>query len=183
MTCAIMQPTYLPWLGYFDLIDQVNKFVFLDSVQMAKRSWQVRNRILTKQGELYLTIPIQKQKSRDETLLCDAAISYSEKWIDKHLDSIRFSYAKSPYFAEVFPFVRDLYSAQQATLSEFNIHLIKNISAKIGITTRFYKSSELNQSVDYKKDDLLSAICKTVNADTYLSPTGSAVYIAILSKL
>ena len=64
MKCAIMQPTYFPWIGHFDLIDQVEKFVFLDNVQLVRRSWGVRNRIKTAQGELYLTIPVKKNGQR-----------------------------------------------------------------------------------------------------------------------
>ena len=60
MICAIMQPTYMPWIGYFDLIDQVDKFVFLDDVKLVKQSWHVRNRIKTEQGALLLTIPVKK---------------------------------------------------------------------------------------------------------------------------
>ena len=62
---AIMQPTYLPWIGYFALMDQVNIFVFLDSVQFDKRSFQQRNRIRTEQGELYLTVPVYSKGKKD----------------------------------------------------------------------------------------------------------------------
>ena len=68
---AIMQPTYLPWIGYFNLIHKSDIFVFLDSVQLTKRSWQVRNKIKDMSGELFLTIPIEKTKHRDELMIRD----------------------------------------------------------------------------------------------------------------
>ena len=72
-------------MGYFDLIDLTDKFIFYDDVQLAKRSWQVRNRIKTAQGELFLTIPIKKTKHRDELLIKDAEINNNENWRTKHL--------------------------------------------------------------------------------------------------
>ena len=85
---AIMQPTFFPWIGYFDLIDQVETFVFFDDVQLVKRSWQVRNRIKSANGELFLTIPIKKNKIRDELLISEAEIAYDENWQNKHLKTL-----------------------------------------------------------------------------------------------
>jgi hypothetical protein len=95
---AIMQPTFFPWIGYFDLIDQVESFVFYDDVQLVKRSWQVRNRIKSANGELFLTIPIKKNKTRDELLISEAEIAYDENWQSKHLKSIESAYKKADHF-------------------------------------------------------------------------------------
>lgn len=179
MTSAIMQPTYLPWVGYFDLIDSVNKFVFLDSVQLAKRSWQTRNRINTAQGELFLTIPIEKQKSRDETFINEAIIANTNNWKHKHLSSIEYAYKKCPYFDEIFHFISDIYKTPYTRLVDFNTCLIKNIAVRMGIRTQFYRASELINTKHLKKDELLASICKQLNAYNYLSPIGSAAYIEL----
>ena len=92
-----MQPTYIPWLGYFDLIDQADIFVFLDNVQLSRSNWHVRNRIKTCQGELYLTIPVHRDKGNYETMLCHAFINYKQPWVKKHLKSIEQAYKKTPY--------------------------------------------------------------------------------------
>lgn len=181
MTCAIMQPTYLPWLGYFDLIDQVNKFIFLDSVQLAKRSWQVRNRINTRQGELYLTIPLQKVKSRDETLISEAQLCTTENWKEKHLLSIEHAYKKSEYFSEVFPVILEVYNLPFAGLANFNITLIKVLAYKMGIRTEFYRSSEILSQSEFKKDQLLTQLCLHTGSTEYLSPVGSFNYIELES--
>ncbi len=76
MKLAIMQPTFNPWLGYFDLIDYVDEFVFLDTVQLARRSWQVRNKLKVNNKEYMFSLPIKKEKSRDETILKDTRISF-----------------------------------------------------------------------------------------------------------
>lgn len=174
--CAIMQPTYIPWVGYFDLIDQVDKFVFLDNVQLVKRSWEVRNKIKTAQGVLYLTIPIRKTKSRDETILCEARIDYEHPWKKKHLSSIRLAYRKAPYFSEVYSFIKGPTESNEAILSDFNISIIANISRKIGMNKEFIKASSL-KNIEGHKDFLLVSICKEICSDTYISPQGSAVYI------
>ena len=133
MKCSIMQPTYLPWLGYFDLIDQVDIFVFLDNVQVVKRSWHVRNRIKASQGELNLTIPIKKTKYRDKTLFCETHLNNEQNWRNKHVKSIELAYKKAPFFNEVYLFVKDLIECSESILSKFNINIIKKISSKMGI--------------------------------------------------
>jgi hypothetical protein len=173
---AIMQPTYLPWLGYFDLIDQVDIFVFLDDVQLVKRSWQTRNRIKTAQGELYLTIPVRNGKKRNETLICDALIAEDEPWKEKHVKSIESAYRKAPCFSLVFPFIKEMIFNQEKNISDYNIHIIKQIAAKIGLMTEFIRSSAL-RGINGKKDARLVSICKQVDCCEYLAVQGSAAYI------
>jgi len=176
MKCAIMQPTYNPWLGYCDLIDKVDIFVFLDNVQLVKRSWQVRNRIKTPTGELFLTIPIKKTKSRQELLIKDALINDDHPWRVKHLKSLEFYYKKASYFDAVFPFIKRLILNPIPNLADFNINIIQKVAEKIGIKTPFVRASQI-PNLKGKKDKLLANICKTLNCNTYISPQGSAVYL------
>ncbi len=180
MICAIMQPTYIPWMGYFDLIDKVDKFVFYDNVQLAKRSWQVRNRLKGSNGELWLTIPITKTKSRNETLILNAVPNINEKWIKNHLRSIELNYKKAKSFESVFELLRNEY-VEQVSLADFNINLIKTISRKIGIKTDFIRSSEI-EGIIGQKDDRLVQICQALKINKYLSPQGSADYINETTK-
>ncbi|HAZ10378.1 MAG TPA: hypothetical protein DCY56_04655 [Candidatus Omnitrophica bacterium] len=173
---AIMQPTYLPWLGYFDIVDQVDKFVFLDDVQLVKRSWQTRNRIKTAQGELFLTIPIKKATKRDDTLICNAVISEDEPWKERHVRSIELAYKKAPYFDLTFPFIKKIIFNEEKKLSDYNIYIIKQIAAKLGLRTDFICSSEL-KGISGKKDARLVSICKYIGCDEYVAVQGSAAYI------
>jgi len=175
VSCAIMQPTYNPWLGYFDLMDKVDLFIYLDNVQLVKRSWQVRNRIKTIQGEFFLSIPIKKTKKRAETLIKDALINDLENWRKRHLKTIEFNYKKAKCFKTVFPFIKELIYSECSFLGDFNINVIEEVKKAIGISTFTVRSSEL--PVKGKKDVLLVNICKCVGADMYVSPQGSAVYI------
>ena len=173
---AIMQPTFLPWIGYFDLIDQVDIFVFYDDVQLSRRSWQIRNRIKTPSGELYLTIPVKKSKSRDDLLICESEISYEENWQNKHMKCIEANYKKSMYFSTIFPFLLTHYEKKHALLSLFNADFITSVSEKIGITSKFITSSQLSD-IDGIKDIRLASICMKLSSNEYLSPQGSANYI------
>ena len=174
--CAVMQPTYIPWLGYFDLIDSVDKFVFLDDVKLEKCSWHVRNRIKTPQGELYLTIPIRKTVGRDKLIINEAIINDEEPWREKHLKSIFYTYRKSKFFNEAYSFTEELVNNKAIRLCDFTVNIIKRISNKVRIDKEFILSSSLKNSSG-QKDMRLVAVCKEIGCDQYLSPRGSAVYI------
>lgn len=177
---AIMQPTFLPWMGYFDIIDQVDYFVFYDNVQMTRRSWQVRNRVKTANGEYYLTVPIKHTKNRDELLICDAEICYDETWQSKHLKTIENSYKKAPYFEEVFSVLSSIYAKKHELLFSFNEEFIVTVLQKIGITTKFISALELD-GISGVKDARLASICKQLGCNEYLSAQGSSIYIESLS--
>jgi hypothetical protein len=174
--CAIMQPTYNPWIGYFDLMDDVDFFVYLDDVQLVKRSWQVRNRIKTDKGELFLTVPIKKIKSRKETLIKDAVIDDSVDWRKKHLKAIELNYKKASYFEEVFYFVKELIESPFKYLADYNINFIEKVRKKLGIDVYTLRSSQID-GITGRKDERLANICRYINCNVYLSPQGSAAYI------
>lgn len=176
MTIAVMQPTFNPWLGYFDMIDKVDSFILYDDVQLRKSSWQVRNKIMTPTGELFLTVPIKKGIHFERSLINMAQINDDSKWREKHLKSFLLNYKKALYFNEVYPFVELLYNKSNSTLADFNANLILSISNKIGITTPIIRSSSLSD-IEGRKDDRLVQICKKLVANTYLSAKGSSDYI------
>lgn len=170
-----MQPTFNSWLGYYDMMDKVDLFVLYDDVQLVKRSWQVRNRIKTPQGELFLTIPILKSSSRDETLICDAALNDNEKWRSKHLKTMENAYGKAQHFGTIWPWLSSQYE-QASTLGDFNTVLIRSIADKIGIKSNIVSASEI-AGIEGAKDERLTNLCKYFGVTYYLSPQGSAVYI------
>lgn len=171
---AIMQPTYMPWMGYFSMIDQVDEFVFLDNVQLVGRSWQVRNKIKFDEQEKMLTVPIDKSVNRESRMINNTLYD-GEEWKDRHLGMIRQSYRKSPFYCEVMKFLDALYLKTYSSIGDMNIDFISEICRRTGIKTPLSTSSGL--SVNGHKDDLLVGICKCLKADSYLSAQGSAVYI------
>lgn len=176
MITAIMQPTYLPWIGYFDLIDLVDQFAFLDDAQVLKRSWGVRNRIVSQNGETFLTVPLSGHSQSSDSTFTNTAIDAGEKWRKTHLTTIRHAYGKAPFFADVFPQLEALMAAGHTTIAAFNIDFITTTAKQMGITTPLHRTSALT-GVDGRKDDRLLAICKAMGADRYLAAQGSAAYI------
>lgn len=173
-TCVIMQPTYLPWVGYFDLIKRSNVFVFLNNVQFSKQSWQVKNKIYSQGKELLLTVPIKKTKLA--TTIDQIIIDQSKPWKKKHLKSIYYSYKKSEYFKEVYPIVEQLLLQENNSLAEFNMEIIKKISSKLFGQKEFIDSRSIEINSKDKLDRIVQ-ICKKVNAKQYLSPAGSMGYL------
>lgn len=173
-TAAIMQPTYLPYLGYFQLMAASDVFVFLDDVQYARRSWQSRNRILTANGELMLTVPVKKH-DRD-TPIHAIEIDDSQPWRDKHLAAIRHAYGKRPGFAEGFAFVSEqLALHRDGALADLTCGMAVAAAQRLGLTTRFERASTLG--ADGARSEHLLAICRAVGASAYVSPMGSADYM------
>lgn len=175
MRVAICQPTYLPWLGYFDLIDQVDKFVLLDTVQFEKQSWQQRNRIKTPTGLQWLTVPVVFRGKLGQKI-CDVEIRETD-FGRTHLRSIELNYARSPFFADLFPEVSAILSTiEQGThLADLNWRLLELFVGLLGIRTPLIRSSSLEETG--KRTQLLANLCRKLGADEYMSPIGSAEYL------
>jgi hypothetical protein len=169
-----MQPTYLPWLGYFDLIDQSTIFVFLDSVQFEKQSWQQRNRIRTAKGLDWLTVPV-KVTGRSRQLIRETEIVLSSLFPRKHVRSIEYNYSKAPYFNLYWDKLHEILTSGENLLCQLNMRLVRWLAEEFGISTHFEISSELG--VNGKRTNLLVDICRRLGAKTYLSPVGSAAYL------
>lgn len=172
---AIMQPTYLPWVGYFDLMDQVDTFVILDNVQFSKQSWQQRNRLKSPQGELLLTIPVAT-KGKGDLLISEVQLA-NHHFLKKHLNSIEVNYKRAPYFETYYPELKKLFEiARDFTyLSTFTISLIVWLKDKLNINTKILCASDF-QLKDGKTDRIID-LCKHLQASHYLSPMGAMDYL------
>lgn len=174
MKCAIMQPTYLPWLGFFDLIRNVDTFVIYDHVQFEKQSWQQRNRIRDKQGEIMLTISVLHEKGLSRTVR-DVRIDNSKSVLSKHLTSVKLAYSRAKNFDILFPDIENIYSRKFDYLIDLNIEIIKMGMKYLSIEKKMLFSSEMN--ITGQKVEALIDVCKQVGANKYLSPVGSKIYI------
>lgn len=172
-TVGVMQPTYLPWLGWFDLMDQVDVFVLLDSVQFERHSWQHRNRIKGGQGEIMLTVPVKRTGLT--TTLAEAEIS-EPKAVRRHLSTIAQSYARAPHLAAARDRLEELYAAPGPSLLHVSLPLIDWLRAELGIETPVVRSSTLD--ISGHKDHLVRSICDAVGATCYLATAGSAGYMS-----
>lgn len=176
MRIAIMQPTYLPWTGYFALVDQVDYFVLLDDVQFSRQSWQQRNRVNTYDGPKWLTVPVLK-KGRGRQLINEVEINNNDYWERKHLTLIKNNYSKAPWLPLYDSWLEMIYQQPWTSLYELNATLIKEIAAKLGLEKPFVQASSLGAAG--KKTSRLIDICKLLEATEYLSPIGSFEYIDV----
>jgi UDP-2,4-diacetamido-2,4,6-trideoxy-beta-L-altropyranose hydrolase len=171
---AINQPAYLPWIGYFDLIDQVDLFVVLDNVQFEKQSWQQRNRIKTPGGLQWLSVPV-KFRGRLGQLIQEVEIRDSGFCVN-HLRGIELAYRRSPYFERYFPPLKQrIEEMRGGLLVDLNLTLLQWLAECLGIRTRMVKASTLEASG--KRTELLGNICAVSGAKRYISPLGSAAYL------
>lgn len=171
---AIMQPTYLPWIGYFGMIDRADVFVFLDTVQFARRSWQQRNRIKTANGPQMLTIPVHKKGARDQKI-AEVQIDGESHFAEKHIRAIEHALGKAPYFKDYAEDLFERLKAPDPSLAELNIGLIRWLAEELGVASRFIRSSEI--AAEGAKADLLANICEALGGEVYLSAPGSRDYI------
>ena len=171
-----MQPTYLPWLGYLDLVDQVDVFVLLDDVQYATRSWQQRNRIKTAAGLAWLTVPT-RVKGRSGQRIVDVDIADDPSFPRNHLRSIDLNYQRAPHYAPLAEgFAQALTTAAgDRRLADLNTAMIVWLAAQFGITSKMVRSSQLATSG--KRGERLISVCRAVGASTYLATPGSKDYL------
>ena len=171
---SIMQPTYLPWLGYFDLINSVDCFVFLDDVQFARRSWQQRNKILLNGAEHTLTVPVFSKGKRDQ-LINEVIINDEGGWRKKHSDTLVSAYQKANKNRMLLYKILDVINSDEVRLSKLNQSIIEIIIRHIGITTDLLTSSEIG-CVGSSSNKLFN-ICKAIGGKIYVSAAGSKGYI------
>ena len=184
MKLAIMQPTFNPWIGYFDLIDSVDKIIFLDTVQLSQQSWQTRNKLKVQEKEFMFSIPIQKNKSKKDLLIKDVLINFGQfdfrKKLVKTLDQ---NYKKSRFYDEVNNFIQSIILHEAMHLSSYNINIIKEICVKLNFNTEIIVLSDTKFITASLKGEQVLNICRFFNATDYMSPLGSKNYLdAIINE-
>ncbi len=174
-TCVIAQPTFIPWLGWFDLADQADVMIILDDVQFSKQSWQQRNRLRTPEGLSFLSVPV-KSAGRSNQLINEVELA-NEASVEKLLRSIQGYCARAPFFRELFPGFSAAMRAGAAggRLAELNIAVIRWIFDTLGIAVPLVRASELQ--TDGKRGEYVAALCEAVGANRYLSPAGAEDYL------
>ena len=171
---AVMQPVYLPWLGYFEQMALCDHFIYLDDVQYTKQDWRNRNRIRTKKDWCWLTIPVCKGGLN--TRLCDVRISDHKNWARAHLLSIRQNYARAPFFAEVFPLLENHLTTPLDLLADLTISLIAGFTDFLEITAPTQRASDIESSTSDPVARIIE-LCRHVGADVYYTGPSAASYL------
>lgn len=179
MKVCIIQPSYIPWKGYFHQIAKSDFFIFYDTVQYDKRGWRNRNQIKTPKGSTWLTIPVQAHGSHDGLLIQDVQIQ-DPRWSTVHLQKIQQNYLKAPCFEKEFPWIQDMLtsiSQQHTDISRIAAETTKLIAHRLGLhNTQFIYASDLLIKTDNSSLKLLKII-EAVGGTEYLSGPSAQTYL------
>lgn len=178
MKLAIIQSSYIPWKGYFDIIHDVDLFLFYDEVQYTRNDWRNRNQIKTERGNRWLTVPCGHHRER---LIYDVKIcrENGDDWQKKHYDMLYQSYRKAPYFKKYDDFLHYVYLEKDwEYLYQLNRYLIKHIAAEfLGIKTKFADSREY--ASHGQKAEKLYQLIRSTGADIYISGPSASDYMQL----
>jgi len=175
-TCVVLQPGYLPWLGFFEQMDRADEFVLLDDVQFDKHGWRNRNRIKGPNGVQWLTVPV-KVKGHGQPAIRDVGIDSTQAWTRKHLQSLRTCYGSSPFFDWLYPPLEALLSQPWTFLVDLDVALIDLLRETLGVRSNVSQSSEL--SIDSGRCERLLAMCQALDCKVYYSGAAARSYLDV----
>lgn len=170
MKIAIMQPYFLPYIGYWQLINAVDKFVLLDDVNYINRGWINRNRILVNGKENFITIPLIKVSQNKK--INEIEISSDIKWKKSLVKTIEFNYKKAKYYSEVNEILLSCINCDKSNLTEYINYSLVRISDYLEIKTEFVASSTVYENENLKAEDRIIDICLKERASDYINPIG-----------
>ena len=175
MRIAIQQPTFLPWVGWFDIMDQVEQLVLLDDVAFSKQSWQQRNRLRTPSGLEFVTVPVRSAGRLGQPI---REVELADSRFPTRLEkTVRTNYGRARFFEEYFEPFRAVVAEASGSrrLSVLNEGLIGWLADALGVTTPTVRSGEVD--ADGVRGAYVAALCAGLHADEYLSPVGSEGYL------
>jgi hypothetical protein len=175
-TLVVLQPGYLPWLGYFDLMHQADIFVHYDDVQFDKHGWRNRNRVKGPKGAVWLTVPVLHSGRSGQSIL-EVEIDDRQDWRRKHIATITQSYARSPLLSAILPRFRELLGRPWPRLVDLDLAMIAWLAAELGIATRCHRASELGVGGD--RNERLLSLCRHFGATRYLSGNSAQDYLDV----
>ena len=172
---AILQSNYIPWKGYFDIINSVDEFILYDDMQYTRRDWRNRNKIMTKDGLKWLTIPVNN-KGKFFQKIKEVMVSEPD-WAEKHWKSIHYNYARAKCFADYAPTIQEMYEqcAKESYLSKINYTFLAGICKILDIKTKITWSSDYPMK-DGKTERLVGLV-QSAGGDYYLSGPAAKDYI------
>ena len=165
-----MQPYLFPYIGYFQLINAVDKFVIYDDVNYIKKGWINRNTILVNGNSKLFTVPLKK--ASQNKYINQIYIDNSTKWKTDLLKTITLSYKKAQYFEKVFPLIQKIVKHEELNLSKNIKSSLDIICNYLSITTKIFVSSEVNKNNELKGQDKIIEICEKLNATNYINAIG-----------
>ena len=174
MRLVVLQPGYLPWLGFFDQMHWADTLVIYDDVQYTKNDWRNRNRIKGTNGPQWLTVPVHFHLGN---LIKDVALPEDKRWVKSHVKSLQFAYAKAKYFDDYFLPIKELIEAPHERLIDLDMALIMYLKGTLGIDAQILYSSRMQ--VQGSKSQRLINICRECGATQYLTGDAARDYLDV----
>jgi hypothetical protein len=175
-TLVVLQPSYLPWLGYFDQMRKADIFVWYDDVQFDKNGWRNRNRIKSPKGPLWLTVPV-RHKGRTFQPINAVEIDNRQSWRRKHLLSVEQLYARAPFSATILPGLAETLNRPWQRLVDLDIATTEWMAEQFSIVTPRYRASQLEVAGD--RNGRLIGLCRHFQATRYLSGDSARDYLDV----
>ena len=170
MRIGIMQPYFLPYIGYWQLLNAVDQYVIYDDVNFIKRGWINRNRMLiNNQPKLF---NIQMQGASQNKLINEVELFADDVWKKKLLKTIESSYRKAPYYDEVYPIIKEIIICDENNLAKYIENSIRKVCEYLNINTKLIVSSSIDKDINLKGQDKIINICETLGADEYYNAIG-----------
>lgn len=166
-----MQPYFVPYIGYFQLIQAADKFVVYDNIQFTKKGWINRNRILVNGKDEYISIPLKKDSDYlniDQRVVSELFVSEGAKTLRK----IKELYRKAPYFENTFPVIEKIFAYPETNLFGYIYYSLRQLCDHLNMDTEFVISSSLDIDHSLKSEEKVIALCEALKADTYINPIG-----------
>lgn len=170
MKVGIMQPYFMPYIGYWQLLNAVDRYVIYDDVNFIKGGWINRNRILINGNPTYFNVPLKG--ASPFKLINEIEVNNDEILIKKNLRSLEDAYKKAPHFNEVYPLLESIITCKKDNLAEYLTYSILTICKYLDIDTQIYLSSNLKKSNELKGEDKVIAICNELEATEYYNAIG-----------
>ncbi|WP_333874565.1 WbqC family protein [Methylobacter sp.] len=167
---AIMQPYFLPYIGYFQLMAAVDKFVVFDDVNFINRGWVNRNRLLLNGAAHTFTVPLRG--ASQNKLICDIELVDEQGWRDKLMRTIRQAYVHAPCYAQVVALTEHIVNYPSIRLDEFLLNSLREVSDYLMLEAEIVGTSRIYQNTHLKGQDRILDICRQERADTYVNPIG-----------
>jgi hypothetical protein len=174
MKIAIMQPYIFPYIGYFQLIHAVDKFIFYDDVNFIKKGWINRNRILLQGKDHLITIPL-KDASQNK-LICEVEVDWDSRELFKVKQSIEHAYKKAPFFNDIMVLINKVFASDKKSIGELASYSIEVIASYLNMSKEFKSSSDqFYNNRGYERADRLIDICKRENVNEYVNAIGGQI--------
>ena len=175
MVCAIHQPNYLPYPGFFDKILKSDVFIIYDTAQFRKNNFQNRNRVCSSDGWQWLTVPVKHSFGQ---MIKDVEIENPLKALKSNWMKLQSLYGKAPHFKQYSSTFESIYSSKYCELAKLNYDLITAICSILNLNPKFIKSSSLGE-IESKRTEALIKMCKKVGANTYISGESGKSYLDV----